>query len=455
LWTDSTSYAAVAGHPVWSTGFWAGSRPPLVPLVLKVAGSATGFTALQSTVAVGAWGLLAFTVGRLLPPGWRRLVAVWTILAFATATPITMWNRSVLSESLSLSLLALLVAGTIWAARRLTWPRLAAVSVVALAFAATRDAQVWTVAVLGLVVAVVAVVRARRTRRFPRRIAVLALCLLVAAGVTGWVVVHSGRTRQNVADALYVRVFPFPDRVAWFAAHGMPEARAIDRLAAATGPPDPGASKVVGFDGTDPTYATLERWIVSRGQRTYMLWLVTHPVYVITEPLVRPERSYNFAQGLLTFYAPLDRADSPLSSLLWPAWRWLLPMTMIAVGAAILKGLWRDRGWQAVVMLGALGIVTMLIAWHGDGQEVTRHTVEGFAEVRVGVLIVTVVGVLALVGRARPSAGGPAHRASVRRGAPAADAGNTSATPGRGGWRTARLLARAAHLGRGADAGRE
>ena len=54
-----------------------------------------------------------------------------------------------------------------------------------------------------------------------------------------------------------------------------------------------------------------------------------------------------------------------------------------------------------LVLLGGLGIVTMLIAWHGDGEEVTRHTVEGFAELRASVLILAVVGVLHVVPRRR------------------------------------------------------
>ena len=97
------------------------------PWCSRWSGSATGFIALQSLLAVAAWGVLAFTVGRLVPAGWRRVVAVWVVLAFASSTPIALWNRSVLSESLSLSLLALLVAAVIWTARRVTWPRVAAV----------------------------------------------------------------------------------------------------------------------------------------------------------------------------------------------------------------------------------------------------------------------------------------------------------------------------------------
>lgn len=404
LWFDSSSYAVVAGHPLWSTGFWAGQRPPLVPLALKVVDSATGFTALQSLIAVAAWGLLAFTVGRLVPAGWRRVVAVWVVLAFASSTPIILWNRSVLSESLSLSALAALIAATIWTARRVTWPRVAAVVVTALAFATSRDAQVWTVGLLGLVVAVAALVHGRRRRRLSRRAVVLAVSLLLAAGLTGWDTAHTGRTNQNVGNVLFVRIFPFPARVSWFAAHGMPEARAIDRQAATT-VPDPGTAKVVGVDLSERRNAPLARWIDDHGQATYLLWLVTHPAYVITEPLARPERAFNFANGSLTFYAATGRVDSPLTPVVWPAWWWLLLLTVIGVVAAAVTRTWRERSWQAAVMLGVLGVLSMLIAWQGDGQEVTRHTIEGFAEVRAGVLIVFVVGVLQMVPRRRNHGG--------------------------------------------------
>jgi len=417
VWSDTTSYAVVAGHPVWSTGFWAGQRPPLVPLVLKMVDSTSAFAALQSMVAVAAWGLLAFTVGRLVPAGWRRVAAAWVVLAFATSTPIVLWNRSVLSESLSLSILAVLVASVMAAARRITWPRVAVVALAAVAFATTRDAQVWTVALLGVIVAIVALVRARHVRRSPdgaggswRRIGVLALSLLVGAGVTGWIVVHTGRSEQNLEDVLYVRVFPFPARVAWFAAHGMPEARWIDEVASVTVPPSPGAAKVVGSEQlVGPRFATLEQWMVTRGENAYLLWLVTHPLYVVTEPLERPERAFNFANGHLDFYAAVNRVDSPMTAVLWPAWWWMLPMTVVAVGAAAVAGTWRDRGWQAAMMLGGLGIFTILVAWHGDGEEVARHTVEGLAEVRVCVLVATTVAVLRVV---------PARRSRTRRHGP-------------------------------------
>ena len=83
-------------------------------------------------------------------------------------------------------------------------------------------------------------------------------------------------------------------------------------------------------------------------------------------------------------------------------------MTAVAVAAAVVTGLWRDNTWRAVMVLGAVGVVTILVAWNGDGEEVARHTVEGLAEVHLCVLIAATVGVLTVIPRRRrrpPGAG--------------------------------------------------
>jgi hypothetical protein len=396
IWADSKDYAKVASRSLTSGGFWVGQRPPLTPLVIKMFGSSTGYLTAQAVVAALAWGVLAWTVGRLVAPGWPRIVATWTILAFASTLPITLWDRSVLSESLALSLLALVAAGLIWTSRSPTWPRIAATSVACLVFAATRDAQEWTVAFLGLAMAAFALLRLRQSRAGALRAAVLAACLLVVVGVTEWGTLASYRTTQNVADVFYVRVFPYPGRVAWFAAHGMPDQPRIDALARRT-TAQAQTAPVVSYPVDDPAFAPLQHWLATDASDTYLLWLTSHPLYVITEPLQRPERAYNFAQGDLTYYAAVSgRMASPLTVVFWPP---LLGLIFLAVFAATLgfpKEVRRGRPWQMMVAFTVIGVGSMLVAWHGDGQEVTRHTIEGLAEVRLGIWILLVIGLFGL-----------------------------------------------------------
>jgi hypothetical protein len=411
IWNDSKAYALVASQPLWSRAFWIGQRPPLTPLLIKVVGSSSALLATQAAIAALAWGFLALVVGRLVAPGWRRVAAVWLILAFATALPVTLWNRSMLSESLAISMLALVFACFITISRRVTRPRVAATVVACLGFAASRDAQVWTVALLGLAVAVDAIVLARRDRRFPTRAVVLAGCLLLVVVATEWGTLSSHRTRQDVADVLYVRVFPYPARVAWFAAHGMPQQKQIDRLAATT-PTPAGEAKTVFYAPDDPAFAPLQRWVLTKGTGVYLLWLVTHPLYAITEPLQRPERSYNFGNGDLTIYAAATNRDtSPLTVVMWPPLIWVVAMAVLASYLAVLSGVWRDRSWRVVVVLTIIGLLAMLVAWNGDGQEVTRHTIEGAVQVRLGLWVLVLLGLFALLPArtGEPAADGEGH----------------------------------------------
>ena len=59
----------------------------------EVRGVGTGVHRVAEHRGRGVVGRAAFTVGSLVPVGWRRVLATWAILAFATSTPIILWNR--------------------------------------------------------------------------------------------------------------------------------------------------------------------------------------------------------------------------------------------------------------------------------------------------------------------------------------------------------------------------
>src|SRR3954469_9930159 len=301
VWQDSLQYQRLGKEPLLSHLIWAGTRPPVTPLLWKVAGNGTTFVLLQTLASVVAWSTLAVVSARRIRPRWGRLLAGGVVLAFASTRPITQWDRSVLSESLSLTLLALLFAvAIVWAARP-TIPRGIGVVAVALVFAATRDTQIWVIAVLAVVFGAYAAWRGLRIDASSARPA-----LVVAAGLVAVVVVTgassfaSHRDVRNVQNALAVRVFPYPSRIAWFGEHGMPQARRLTRLARATTATS-GAAPVVAIDLADPDFRPLSRWLRTDAARTYVEWLVLHPGTVLKDPLVRPERTYNNAEGHLSF----------------------------------------------------------------------------------------------------------------------------------------------------------
>lgn len=150
IWQDSRSYAAVAEDSLFSTAFWAGTLPPISPLVIRFAGASTTYIIVQSSIAVVSWGLLVLGVCGHLRKGPVRIVAALLIFGFACSNPITLWNNSVLSETLDLSFLVLIIAGLLIMSTSITKTRVLLVTLVGLLFAETRDTSIITVAVITL-----------------------------------------------------------------------------------------------------------------------------------------------------------------------------------------------------------------------------------------------------------------------------------------------------------------
>jgi hypothetical protein len=384
-WQDSLNYESIGSLPLWSSGFWFGGRPPLTPFLWKLTGSPGAFLIGQSVISSLSWGFLAWTVGGLFPAGWRRTAAFLVVLAFATTTPIEMWNRSVLSESLALSGLALLFAFAIRFARRPSPRRASALVAAAFWCALARDTEIILPLMLGVLIAIFAVVH-RHHVTFKMLIAT-ACALFLAAGFCIATVIESGRDALNTKDNLYVRVFPYPAIVAWFASHGMPEKEQIDQMANATPPPKPGIAKTVFPDLMSPPFARLDTWVNKHGASTYALWVLSHPWDVVLDPLRTPDRTYNDANGNIYYYAAHNKVTSGLTPPLWPPWYWLIGFMAVTIAIINERDSPLDRVTQVVIVLGLIGIPAMLAAWNGDGQEVTRHTIEGLAQIRLGVLI--------------------------------------------------------------------
>jgi len=418
VWQDSLAYQAVSKHPLFSGALWSGTRSPLVPVLMKVTGQFQHYALAQALLASLAWGALALTVSRLVPPGWREVVMAWSVLGFATAPLVVQWDWSALSESPSLSVLALLCACGIWLVQRFTWIRLAALGLATLAYVGLRDADIWTMAATGLIVLAVGVYRILRGAAVgpgslpkmvragwhrTRRWVLVGVVLVAASSLAGAGAYASHRNVLNIEEALYVRIFPFPDRVAWFSAHGMPEAQDVDAQARATPAPSITNAQVVGIDFSDPKWAPLKNWFSNHAMTTYALFLVTHPGYVVTAPFDSPPLTFNNASGQLSFYLPIGHDPLPVFETVFAPNRFVV-VTLALLGLAVGTGrrILRKSEWWFLIVFVVVGLFSMLLAWHGEGMEATRHMLEGDVEVRLGVLLVLL---LAVLGKAPPLAG--------------------------------------------------
>ncbi|MGH8777401.1 MAG: hypothetical protein ACRDWI_20445, partial [Jiangellaceae bacterium] len=290
-WQDSHDYLAASRHGLGTLALWAGERTVAVPLLLKmVGGDDMGFMEVQVGLAALCWAILAKQVMSLMPASGARWVLGLGVLALSLAAPVTMWDRSVLSESLAFSTLALLVAALLRSLRKTTWASAGFVAGASALWMTTRDTHAWLVlAVTG--VALLAAFAGIATRRAARRVVwplpvwacIAAVSALAVLGILS--ANHGHRSDFPTRNVYQARVLPYPDRAAWFADHGMPQE---DQFVGPYRRPrnvEPGMPPLLLVPEDDPSMAEWNDWVASDGAATFRLWALTHPWYVGTEPL--------------------------------------------------------------------------------------------------------------------------------------------------------------------------
>ena len=421
-WNDTTDFLAGSTAPWLSLDLWAGARPPTTSVVLKALGGDTeAYVVWQAALAAVCWAVLAASLATVLA-GRARWLAALAVVGLSVTVPVTMWERSVLSESPAVSLLALVVAAGVQVARGATGWRSAALLAALGLWLATRDSHA-VVALVGGGSAVAAAgasrllevhrVRAsvgdgsatggsapgdqgtRGGRGAARRaLAGLGLAAVVLGLATMLASSHGERHAFPLRNVYEVRVLPYPDRVRWFADHGMPQAEVFTGPDARPPHVEPGGPPVMYVGDDDAQLGPWLDWVETDGRAAFAEFVATHPLYLVAEPLRSPERAFNNAHGDRGFYAPADMPRAPLVD------RVLNVPTAFVLLVAALAGGWAAgrRRWTPVLVVGlataGLAVPHGLVAWHSDGMETARHLVVPAIQLHLGVLL-AVIGVLA------------------------------------------------------------
>jgi hypothetical protein len=418
-WNDTADFLSSSREPWFSTELWIGKRSPVTPVILKVlGGDLDTYLAVQALVAALCWATLAVSVWTVVGPRWGRVAAAATIVAFSLTDPVTMWDQSALSESLAASVLALVVAAGVQVAARPSRSTVLALLAALAVWLALRDSPAAVAVAGGLVLAAALAVRwlwARRQRpdepgpALATPLTALAVGALVLGAAALAASNHGSRHVFPMRNVLQVRVLPYPDRVQWFADHGMPQAGEFV---------GPGSRRPVEEAGRAPvTYVPDEArgdgmeewfdWLESDARGTFVRWVLTHPGYVVTEPYEAPERSFNNAGGDRQFYALPDRRKVPLVDGLLAQRSWVV-VVVGAVAAGWTLGRRRyTPAFVAGAVTAALALPHALVAWHSDGMETARHLVIPVLQLHLGVLLM-VIGTLLRA----PAAEAPADAAA-------------------------------------------
>lgn len=362
IYPDSATY----GHLDFLGGqerLWA---VPLIYTVLPANGAREAF---QILLGIVAWSALALSVRSSFSDRRVGLASMVAVLALGLLPQVTVWGADMLSESISLSLVVLLVALLLRLARGASRRTLAATLLVAVGWVFTKQENVVIyLALAPLIVGFAA-------WRLPRRTAAWVCLAVVLIGAWGAGEVMS-QTKppansvwvDNAADILLSRLSSQPAAMSYFAHHGMPVVlvREATRMRA-------GADWLV----NQPRFLD---WDQTRFKRTYEGYLLSE----MPEPLLKP------FQGLITNALGSPAFGDPRPIVPGMVWGLALLLGVVVLDGLLIACVLRRRrfriGWVPVLLL-AFVAVTTVIDYDFGGYDLQRLFVSGAVCLRLALIL--------------------------------------------------------------------
>jgi hypothetical protein len=265
VYTDSIDYETL--------DFTGGARRPWVtPLLYWVTDDQSLRIVLQAAIGIVCWTVLGLRASSFAQARVARWTILLAVLGLSLTTTVTSWDTAMLSESLALSLTALLLAALLRFAQDPSHRSAAFVLAAWLLWIFTRQNHLVLGGLVTVAVAAVLLVRWRRERTLhaPSLVLVGGLAALSALAVVSYAqnteIVH-----YNLAQIIGNRVFPDPETSAWFTDEGMPVPR----------------DHPLGLAVTPQALLedrAFEDWIEEDGVGVYARYLLQHPWYSVTGP---------------------------------------------------------------------------------------------------------------------------------------------------------------------------
>jgi hypothetical protein len=393
---DTDGYVETTGHPVWSLDFLGGGRPWTVPLLWKVLPDADVWRARGNFgLSLVCWPVLAWAVARCLRPGLVRYTGFGAVLVFSMSFPIIRWDQVMLSESVSLSLTAVVVAAWLELVRLPRPAMVVAVLVATLFWVFARDSN----GVITLCLVPVAAFWAWRPGALGRPWA-LGLASFLATTT------DAAQLRRNQRPILHVigrRVLVNPEQERYFRAHGMPAPPPLVRAQ---------RKSLAGIaEGELPSNVATDEfieWSRKHGRSVLAQYLLRHPLRTFKQTFRNRQRL--LAGVTLGYTSPNARRllPDPIDSIAYPrgsqdVWFWLVVVCVGALAA------WRYLGAHRFWLVPAFALLVQLphaiVVYQADTLEIPRHAVLVAVMTRLALLLLALFAIDAIANRKRESSG--------------------------------------------------
>jgi hypothetical protein len=349
--------------------FFTSPRPFTVDLLYKLWGSEPEQIVIgQQCLLTLSWVILSIAIGSLLHSFALRLISAILFPCFMFWWNIFGWTFVMRSEAVSFSLFALWLATLLFFIQKPQKLPLGLLIITTFFFSFTRDNLPY--ALLAGTVLLLSILRKYHRSYYKKngvllKVLLLSMLLIFALQTLS---AHLGKRHDFcLINVLLQRILVNDDYTRWFIDRGMPVDSTILQW----------QGKWASSDDfrlyRDPRYAHFMNWVSVKGQFTYGLFLLTHPLYTL-QPLVQdlaPMFSYNLD---LYTHKPPQRAFIRTLHMLLP-----FSSVLTALCSALLAVLVFTKTARTEALLLAVLVATVffnaLFIYHADAMEVPRHSI--------------------------------------------------------------------------------
>ncbi len=302
---DTASYAAqsafsyteiILGKQVCYTPDFCIGRPFLVPLVFKMLKTNPLLISLfQFSLSIICWSFLAFAAFKTFKGFWLQIFSAVALLGLGSIPNVTRWDRAMLSESITISIVVLFIAGWVWMTRRTDWSAAdtALFLFSALLFAGTRDSAVWVLILLISLLMLAALRGINRKKALISAAAVSIICIY-ALSVTG------DRWKYPLSNVFFTRLLDDPQAVAYLERADIPGFEELIKLRGETHLYGT-VSFTAGMTGTQ-----FFDWLSGDGKRTYLGYLLKTAFSTFRAPWYEVYEREAFEQtGFMSYDTPV------------------------------------------------------------------------------------------------------------------------------------------------------
>jgi hypothetical protein len=364
---DTTSYLEGAGMSLRDPAFFSERRPWGILLIYKLLGGSLatiGFAQLAFSTL--AWLSLAWMLAGSLQSSLGKLLGFVVVLGISLSPAVQVWNHAGLSESFSISTLTLILALLTGLLQSWRWPIFLALVFFFAVWVSIHEVNLY----LGLMAAAT-LFALGLLRKTYRSFLILSFCIAVMLVVNSRLssLYALPRWALPVAEVITMRVLPVPQYLDYFTDQGMPVRPELMALSGRWAHSDNYAIL------NNPMLRPFSKWLFEEGKTVYTRFLIAHPIYTLTMPLLNLEEmlAVDFS-SLISAYRPA--LPGLANEFFFPIrWFWVYLAIFVPLLVFVLWKLRREKSrifWLTAVFF-TFSIPYLYLAWHADALDVQRH----------------------------------------------------------------------------------